>query len=78
MPCTARSLFIIRSNFTRFRTTLPTNRTGPDPKITPTMADALIHQISRASDMKQHGMVDFMYEKFGEEVTYPFLRLLEA
>lgn len=70
VPCTRRSLRPIRSKFERFgTTTMPSNRTGPEPRITPTMGDALFYQLAEEPDMNQHGMADFIRSKFNEEVS---------
>jgi len=70
VPCTTRSLRTIRSTFERFgTTTTPANRTGPDPKITPTMGDALCHRLAKDPDMNQREMADFISEEFEEDVS---------
>lgn len=48
---------------------MPLNRTGPDPKITPTMQIALYHQLEKEPDMNRREMVDFISDKFEEEVS---------
>jgi hypothetical protein len=68
--CTARSLRTIRSTFARFGTTiLPANRTGPDPKITPTIKNALLHQLAIEPDINQQKMVDLISDKFEKKIS---------
>jgi transposase len=70
ITCSDRSLRKIRSTFARFGTTIaPMNRTGPDPKITPTIADTLAHRLGKESEMTQREMADLISEEFGEEVS---------
>jgi len=48
---------------------MPSKRTGPDPKITPTMQIALCHRLATEPDMDRHEMVDFISKKFDEDVS---------
>jgi len=48
---------------------MPSRRTGPDPKITPTMQNALRHQLAKDSDMTRREMVDFIRDKFEEDIS---------
>lgn len=70
VPCTSRAIRRIRSTHARFgSTTVPPNRTGPDPKITPVMRDALCHRLASDADMVRREMVTFIREAFGEDVS---------
>ena len=48
---------------------MPANRTGPDPKITPTMGDALCLRLAKEPDMNLREMADFINEEFDKEVS---------
>lgn len=48
---------------------MPSKRTGPDPKITPTMQMALCHRLATEPDMDRHEMIDFISKKFEEDVS---------
>ncbi|KAF4629024.1 hypothetical protein G7Y89_g9127 [Cudoniella acicularis] len=70
IPCTPRAVRRARSTHARYgTTTVPLKRTGPDPKISPTMQVALCHRLANESDMDRYEMIDFISEKFEEEVS---------
>jgi len=66
-PCAVRRA---RSTYTRYGTTRkPLKRTGPNPKITPTIQIALCHQLATESDIDRHNIVDFISKMFEEDVS---------
>jgi transposase len=68
--CTERAVRRIRSRLGRFgTTTAPSNRVGPDPKITPFIRHALCEQLSEKPGMLRREMVAFIYDRFGVEVS---------
>lgn len=77
---TSRAIRRIRSTYTRYGTaTTPAKRTGPDPKITPLMLDALYIQIAKEQHMTRQEMATFLYKKYGEEVSVTCItRALQA
>lgn len=77
IPCTEHAVYRTQSTIRRFGTvTAPTNRVGPDPKITRLMRDALCRELVRKPDMLRREMVVFLYEQFEVEVSLK--RITEA
>lgn len=70
IPCTPRAVRRARLAHARYGTTrMPSKRTGPNPKITPTMHMALCHRLASEPDMDRHEMIDFISKKFEEEAS---------
>jgi SOS response regulatory protein OraA/RecX len=70
IPYTPRAARRIRSTYTRFgTTTVPTSRTGPDPKITPTILDTLYHRLAKEPDLDRRKIASFIRDKFNKEVS---------
>lgn len=70
IPCTERAVYRTQSTIRRFGTvTAPTNRVGPDPKITPLMLDTLCRQLVKKPDMLRREMAAFLHEQFKVEVS---------
>ena len=75
IPCTLRAIRRARSSYERFgTTTMPSNRTGPDPKITPSMQMALCRQLAEDPDMDRREMADFIRDKFSVDVPLKVMR----
>ncbi|PKS08455.1 hypothetical protein jhhlp_004838 [Lomentospora prolificans] len=53
---------------------MPSNRTGPDPKITPSMQMALCRQLAEDPDMDRREMADFIRDKFSVDVPLKVMR----
>lgn len=67
---TPRAVSRIRRTYTRYGTpTVPPRRTGPDPKITPLMLDALYCQLAKDQSVTRQEMASFLYDKYGEEFS---------
>ncbi|KAJ3469852.1 hypothetical protein MRS44_003917 [Fusarium solani] len=70
IPCTERTVYRTRSAIRRFGTAAaPTNRAGPDPKITPLMRDALCRELVRKPEMLRREMVAFLRKRFDVDVS---------
>lgn len=48
---------------------MPSKRTGPDPKVTPSMRMALCHRLAIEPDMNRSEMVDLISKEFEEDVS---------
>lgn len=67
---TSRAISRIRQTYARYGTaTVPPRRTGPDPKITPLMLDALYSRLAKDQSLTRREMASFLYDKYGEEVS---------
>jgi len=63
--CTLHAVRKIRLTYSRFGIiTAPANRSGPDPKITPVILDALCNRLAKEPDMVLCEIVAFISDKF--------------
>lgn len=68
--CSERAVRRIQSRLRRFGTTTsPPNRVGRESKITRLMRDALFEQLTIRPDMFRYEMINFLYDRFGLEVS---------
>jgi transposase len=68
--CSERAVRRIQARLRRFGTTTsPPNRVGREMKMTPLMRDALFEKLTKQPDMFRYEMIDFLYDRFGLEVS---------
>ncbi|KAI9148686.1 hypothetical protein HJFPF1_10727 [Paramyrothecium foliicola] len=70
IPCTERSVRRIRATVERYgATTTASNRTGPDPKITPLMREALRKRLDKEPHMRRRDMTAFLRRTYHVDVS---------
>ncbi|KLP02004.1 uncharacterized protein FFB20_15262 [Fusarium fujikuroi] len=70
IPCSERAVYRTQATIRRFgAATAPTNRAGPDPKITPLMRDILCRELVKEPDMLRREMVTFLRRRFDVDVS---------